>query len=146
MSAHREYEIDLPNPNVAMPSLNTMNSQTINIPFESDPEESPERTRTRIQEYLSSNAEVCSEAAAIWARLHYGHAAYVDGSLNVKSVVFSSSDSGTATMNFDWTFQDGCSDIFREGTGYVEVAFAVSEEQLKLSWAWPEQPSTADEF
>ena len=49
-------------------------------------------------------------------------------------------------MNFDWTFQDGCSDIFREGTGYVEVAFAVSEEQLKLSWAWPEQPSTADEF
>ena len=123
-----------------------MTTQTINIPFEAAPEESIELVRTRISACLKTNAEACSEAAAIWARLHYGHAAYADGSLNVKSVAFSSNESGTAALGFDWTFQDGCSDIFREGTGYVEVAFVVSEDQLKLTWVWPEQPSTADEF
>jgi hypothetical protein len=123
-----------------------MTSQTINIPFEAAPEKSIELARTRIQECLRNNAEVCSEAASIWVRLHYGHAAYVDGTLNVKSVDFSKNESGTAAMSFGWTFQDGCSDVFREGTGYVDVAFCVEGEQLKLNWDWPEQPSTADEL
>jgi hypothetical protein len=64
----------------------------------------------------------------------------------VRSVDFSSEDAGKASLGFDWTFQDGCSDIFREGAGYFEVTFSAADNQLNLTWAWPEQPSTADEF
>jgi len=100
----------------------------------------------RIRLCLNSNVEACSEAAAIWARLHYGHAAYVDGTLAVKSVEFASDSTGKASLRFNWTFQDGCSDIFREGAGYVDITFSAANDLLNLTWTWPEQPSTADEF
>ena len=123
-----------------------MSTRKILIPYELRDGEVLEQTQKRIRECLRENVETCSEAASIWARLHYGHASYVDGSLSVKSVVFQSVSNGKAALNFDWTFQDGCSDICREGDGYVEVEFSVSNGQLNLDWAWPEQPSTVDEF
>ena len=123
-----------------------MSTQIIYIDFQASPDEPRELTQSRIGDCLRENAEACSDAAAIWARLHYGHAAYTDGTLAVESVEFSSNQTGKATMIFDWTFQDGCSDICREGTGYVEVSFSASNNQLELSWDWPERPSTADEF
>ncbi len=123
-----------------------MSTRKIHIPFELGDGDDLERTQKRLRECLGENVEACSEAASIWARLHYGHASYVDGSLSVKSVEFKSERSGKAALNFDWTFQDGCSDICREGDGYVDVAFSVSNSQLNLEWTWPEQPSTADEF
>lgn len=123
-----------------------MTVKTINLPYAGTSGQSSKQIQQGIHQCLSLHAEACSEAASIWARLHYGHAAYVDGSLNVKSIDFASDDSGMATMTFDWTFQDGCSDTFREGTGYVEIKFEVSKSELQLTWAWPEQPSTADEF
>ena len=121
-----------------------MSSQTIVIPLK-DPGES-EPTQAQIRDCLAGNVEACCEAASIWARLHYGHASYVDGSLAVKSVEFSSASSGKAALSFDWTFQDGCSDICREGDGYVDVEFSVLNGQLNLKWVWPEQASTVDEF
>jgi len=123
-----------------------MSIRSIKLAFETSDGGSPLPIRDRIRACLSSNTEVCSEVASIWARLHYGHASYVDGTLAVKSVEFSSDETGKASLSFDWTFQDGCSDIFREGAGYVDVTFSVAGGQLNLTWAWPEQPSTADEF
>lgn len=123
-----------------------MTVKTINIPYAGVSTQSSEQVQQEIHQCLNLHAETCSEAASIWARLHYGHAAYVDGSLKVASIDFTSEAAGKATLTFDWTFQDGCSDTFREGTGYVEIAFTVSEDELQLTWAWPEQPSTADEF
>jgi len=123
-----------------------MTPKTISIPFEGSSKQPLKQFQAGVLECLSRHAEACSEAAAIWARLHYGHASYVDGTLTVKSIDFSSDNAGKAKMIFDWTFQDGCSDTFQEGTGYVDVAFTVSNDKLQLKWAWPEQPSTADEF
>ncbi|MDA0806376.1 MAG: hypothetical protein O2983_01075 [Planctomycetota bacterium] len=123
-----------------------MSTRNIVIPLERVADGESVVTRSRIEELLGDNVEACAEAAAIWARLHYGHASYVDESLAVKSVEFSSENSGTASLSFDWTFQDGCSDICREGDGYVDVEFSISNGQLNLTWSWPEQPSTADEF
>lgn len=124
-----------------------MSIRNIVIPFKGDSAEgSAELVRSRIEDCLHDNVEVCSEAASIWARLHYGHAAYVDGSLAVKSVEFLSDDVGKASLSFDWTFQDGCSDVCRDGDGFVEVKFSVADDQLNLAWTWPEQPSTADEL
>jgi len=123
-----------------------MSTRKILIPYELRDGKSLEPTPKRIRECLRENVEACSEAAAIWARLHYDHASYVDGSLSVKMVEFQSESNGKAALNFDWTLQDGCSDICREGDGYVEVEFSVSNGQLNLEWAWPEQPSTVDEF
>lgn len=123
-----------------------MTIKTIHIPLEELPANEVQPVQTRVQECLSLNAEACAEAASIWARLHYGHAAYVDGTLNAESLEFSSENTGKVKMAFDWTFQDGCSDTFKEGIGYVEVEFAVSENQLILTWAWPDQASTVDEF
>jgi hypothetical protein len=123
-----------------------MTPKKILIAIELPNGEDSERSQKRIRELLSDHVEACSEAAAIWARLHYGHASYVDGSLSVKSIEFQSDRSGRAVLNFDWTFQDGCSDTFHEGDGFIDVAFSVSDGQLNLEWAWPEQPSTADEF
>ena len=121
-----------------------MSTRRIVIPFEVGDGEAVERSR--IRECLSDNAEACSEAASIWARLHYGHAAYVDGSLAVQSLELSSNGAGKVSMSFGWTFQDGCSDICREGDGYVDFEFSIFDGQLNLVWAWPEQASTADEF
>lgn len=121
-----------------------MSTRRIVIPFEVGEGEAVERSR--IRECLSDKAEACSEAASIWARLYYVHAAYVDGSLAVQSFELSSSGAGKASMSFSWTFQDGCSDICREGDGYVDFEFSISDGQLNLVWAWPEQASTADEF
>ncbi|MFT5328805.1 MAG: hypothetical protein ACI8P0_006720, partial [Planctomycetaceae bacterium] len=123
-----------------------MSTRKINIALETSNPESNLPIQDRIRACLTTNTEACSEAAAIWARLHYGHASYVDGSLAVESVEFSSGDAGKASLSFDWTFQDGCSDIFREGAGFVEFNFSVADGQLNLTWAWPEQASTADEF
>jgi hypothetical protein len=123
-----------------------MKTQTINIPLPASEENSHVLTQSRIQACLEQNTDMCADAASIWARLHYGHAACVDGTLSVQSVDLVSEGAGRATLAFEWTFQDGCSDIFREGTGYVEFAFRVSEDNLTLTWNWPEQPSTADEL
>ena len=124
-----------------------MSIRKIVIPFAGESVEgSAELVRSRIEECLHDNVEACSEAASIWARLHYGHASYVDGSMAVKSVDFSSGKSGKASLSFDWTFQDGCSDVCRDGDGHVEVEFSVADNQLNLAWIWPEQPSTADEL
>jgi len=123
-----------------------MSTRKILIPLELPGETVSEESQKRIHECLSDRVEACSEAASIWARLHYGHASYVDGSLSVKSIEFQSGSTGKAALNFDWTFQDGCSDTFHEGDGFVDVTFSVSNGQLNLEWAWPEQPSTGDEF
>jgi hypothetical protein len=123
-----------------------MTTKKILIPLELPDGTVSEDAQKRIRECLGENVEACSEAASIWARLHYGHASYVDGSLSVKSVEFQSDSGGKVVLNFDWTFQDGCSDSFHEGDGFVDVTFFVSSGQLNLEWAWPEQPSTADEF
>jgi hypothetical protein len=123
-----------------------MTTKKISIPIEIPDGEDSERAQKRIRNVLSDHVEACSEAAAIWARLHYGHASYVDGSLSVKSVEFQSDTTGKAALSFEWTFQDGCSDTFHEGDGFVEVTFSVLNGQLNLEWAWPEQPSTVDEF
>tara|TARA_R110002072_G_scaffold303121_1_gene494521 strand:+ start:39851 stop:40222 length:372 start_codon:yes stop_codon:yes gene_type:complete len=123
-----------------------MSTRNIVIPFEGAADGESFETRLRIEELLGNHVEACAEAASIWARLHYGHASYVDGSLAVKSVKFSSENSGIASLGFEWTFQDGCSDICREGDGYVDVTFSVSNGQLNLAWTWPEQASTVDEF
>jgi hypothetical protein len=123
-----------------------MTKRRIDILFEASSNRSHDSVRASVRQCLAANTEACSEAAAVWARLHYGHAAYTDGTLAVQSVDFSATGAGKATMSFDWTFQDGCSDIYREGTGYVEFAFSVADGELRLDWVWPEQPSTADEL
>lgn len=123
-----------------------MKTQTINIPLPASDEKSRVLTPSGIQACLEHHIGKCADAASIWARLHYGHAACVDGTLSVQSVHLVSDGAGRATLTFEWTFQDGCSDIFREGTGYVEFAFRVSDDNLTLTWNWPEQPSTADEL
>lgn len=123
-----------------------MTKQQVDIPFDWSPDEGADSVCDRVARCLAAHAEFCSEAATVWARFHYGHAAYVDGTLAVQSVDAVSADSGKATMGFDWTFQDGCSDICREGSGYVEFTYTVLADMLRLDWAWPEQPSTVDEF
>lgn len=123
-----------------------MKKQQVDIPLDGPSEEVADSVCDRVVRYLEAHAESCAEAAAVWARFHYGNAAYVDGTLAVQSVDAESADSGRATMRFDWTFQDGCSDICREGSGYVEFTYTILADTLRLDWVWPEQPSTVDEF
>lgn len=123
-----------------------MTKRHIDIAMESSAERSTGSVRDRVQECLAANTQAFAEAASVWARLHYGHAAYVDGTLAVKSVDGVTARSGRAAMSFDWISQDGCSDICREGSGYVEFSYAVEGDVLKVDWAWPDQPSTVDEF
>ncbi len=95
---------------------------------------------------VEQNLEACAEAAAVWARLYYEHASYVEDSLSIRSITFTTDTSGTLSLDFDYTQQDGCSDIFREGSGHVEFQFHINNGQLELTWSLPVQPSTADEF
>ena len=99
-----------------------------------------------ITECIEQNLESCAEAAAVWARLYYEHASYVENSLEIRSINFTTDASGRLSLNFDYTQQDGCSDIYREGSGHVEFQFQINNSQLELTWSLPVQPSTADEF
>lgn len=95
---------------------------------------------------IEQHLEDCAAAASVWSRLHYEHAALTEGSLRVGEIRFRTETEGTAAIGFDWTRQDGCSDIHQSGQGYVEFDFRISGRQLQLNWAFPEPPSTADEL
>jgi len=99
-----------------------------------------------IEELVRSRVGDFVEAAALWARLYYEHAALHDESLRVHSFRFEDDFRGVVRVDFDWTIQDGCSDVCRDGTGYLELQFSASGTVLQLEWSRPERPGTADEF
>lgn len=102
--------------------------------------------RSGVAACVERNLDACATAASLWARLHYEHAAYVENSLCIRDIRFQSEAAGTLSLNFEWTQQDGCSDIFRDGHGHVDFQFNIDNGQLNLTWSLPERPSTADEL
>lgn len=123
-----------------------MSTRTIEIPLTVETDIAKEDSRRRVEQTLIENVGAYYEAASVWARFHYGHAACLEQSMSVKDVTFVKDDEGRFRLTFDWTFQDGCSDVCHEGDGYVEMTFSVLSDALKVNWQWPEQPSTADEL
>lgn len=101
---------------------------------------------TGLADCVERNLDAFATAASFWARLHYEHAAYVEKSLSIRDISFRSATEGTLSLAFDWTQQDGCSDICHDGRGHVDFQFQISNERLELTWSLPERPSTADEF
>lgn len=95
---------------------------------------------------VGRNLDAFATAASLWARLHYEHAAYIENSLTIRDITFRSETEGALSLNFDYTQQDGCSDIYRDGQGHVDFRFQITNDQLNLTWSLPERPSTADEF
>ncbi|MHC4877663.1 MAG: hypothetical protein ACYTGL_14300 [Planctomycetota bacterium] len=126
-----------------------MTAQTFQVPVLGESNEGIEPSewiRNLVEQQISNSACDFETAAAVWARLYYEHASYVENSLGVRSVSFATDTSGTLSLDFDYTQQDGCSDIFREGSGHVEFQFHINNGQLELTWSLPIQPSTADEL
>ena len=99
-----------------------------------------------IAKCVGRNLDEFATAASLWARLHYEHAAYVENSLTIRDISFRSETEGTLSLNFDYTQQDGCSDICRDGKGHVDFQFRIDNGQVDLTWSLPERPSTADEL
>ena len=95
---------------------------------------------------VARNLDAFATAASLWARLHYEHAAYIENSLTIRDITFRSETEGILSLNFDYTQQDGCSDICRDGKGHVDFRFQINNDQFNLTWSLPERPSTADEF
>jgi len=105
-----------------------------------------ELPRSRVKLSVGQNLDAFATAASVWARLHYEHAAYVENSLTIRDITFRSETEGTLSLNFDYTQQDGCSDICRDGQGHVDFQFQINNDQVTLTWSLPERPSTADEL